>query len=495
MRFRKVYLVTTLLWLTLSYTASAKTIYVDNDANGLNNGSSWINAYNYLQDALADANASAKPVEVRVAQGIYKPDRSTADPNGTGNRRATFGLINGVVMKGGYVGFGEPDPDQRDPNIYETILSGDLDGDDVEVQDPLDLLIEPTRRDNSWNVVTANGIDETTVLDGLTITKGSNSGGGGGMYNKNGSPTLMNCTFRANSAYWDYCSGGGMLNHDNSNPTLINCSFIGNAAYPGGGMANYTSSPTLINCAFIGNKSGGPEWGAAGAIENWNKSSPTLINCLFVGNSADYDGGVMRNTGSNPTLINCTIVGNSAGRLGGAILQETGTLTLTNCIMWNNTAPKGDMMYLRQGNATVNIGHSDIQAGQSGFYIEPGCTLNWLNGNIDTNPRFADANNGDYHLKSQAGRWEPNSQTWVQDEVTSPCIDAGDMNSPIALEPFPNGGVINMGAYGGTAEASKSYFGEPLCETIVAGDINGDCKVNFKDFAIMARHWLEEHNP
>jgi hypothetical protein len=79
----------------------------------------------------------------------------------------------------------------------------------------------------------------------------------------------------------------------------------------------------------------------------------------------------------------------------------------------------------------------------------------------------------------------------VQDAVTSPCIDAGDMTSPIGFEPFPNGGVINIGAYGGTAEASKSYFGEPVCKTVVAGDINGDCKVDFKDFAFMAFHWLE----
>lgn len=99
---------------------------------------------------------------------------------------------------------------------------------------------------------------------------------------------------------------------------------------------------------------------------------------------------------------------------------------------------------------------------------------------------------GDYHLISQAGRWNPKSQTWVRDDVTSPCIDAGNPMSPIGYEPFPNGGRDNMGAYGGTVEASKSYFGEPVCETIVAGDINGDCKVNFKDFAIIALHWLEE---
>ena len=98
---------------------------------------------------------------------------------------------------------------------------------------------------------------------------------------------------------------------------------------------------------------------------------------------------------------------------------------------------------------------------------------------------------GDYHLKSQAGRWDPNSQSWVIDDVTSPCIDAGDPNSPVALEPFPNGGIINMGAYGGTAEASKSYFGQPLCEMGIAGDTNGDCKVDFKDLVILPNHWLE----
>jgi hypothetical protein len=97
---------------------------------------------------------------------------------------------------------------------------------------------------------------------------------------------------------------------------------------------------------------------------------------------------------------------------------------------------------------------------------------------------------GDYHLQSQTGRWDLNSASWVKDGVTSPCIDAGDPNSPIGYEPFPNGGVINIGAYGGTAGASKSYFGTPPCEAIIAGDINGDCRVDFADLAILTQHWL-----
>jgi len=61
----------------------------------------------------------------------------------------------------------------------------------------------------------------------------------------------------------------------------------------------------------------------------------------------------------------------------------------------------------------------------------------------------------------------------------------------MGYEPFPNGGIINIGAYGGTVEASKSYFGAPLCETILAGDINGDCKVDLTDLSILLAHWLE----
>jgi hypothetical protein len=102
---------------------------------------------------------------------------------------------------------------------------------------------------------------------------------------------------------------------------------------------------------------------------------------------------------------------------------------------------------------------------------------------------------GDYHLKSQAGRYDPNSRSWVVDEVTSPCIDAGDPMAPIMHEPFPNGGNINMGAYGGTGEASKSYFGKPPCAVVIAGDVNGDCIIDFRDFCMMALHWCEDNNP
>ena len=396
--------------------ADGKIIYVDDDAAGADDGTSWADAYKYLQDALADANSAEKPVEIKVAQGIYKPDLGGG--NTAGDREATFQLINDVILKGSFAGFGELDPDARDVAAYETILSGDLNGDDVEVA-TIDLPEEPTRGENSYHVVTGSSTDETAVLDDFTTTGGNASGfilgdeppwdyrlrRGGGMYNYEGSPTLTNCTFSWNSVYQD-----------------------------GGGMYNYQSSPTLTNCTFSGNSAVGGAVHTGGGMCNGTNSSPTLTNCIFSGNLAQIAGGGMRNLeNSNPTL--------------------------TNCILWGNTSFYTSSSI--SGNAIIS--YSNIQGGFPG------------EGNIDTDPLFLDLgywhdNNtpddrwddywvdGDYHLKSQAGRFDQTTQVLVKDDVTSPCIDAGDPLSPVMYEPHPRGCIINMGAYGGTEEASKSPF-------------------------------------
>jgi hypothetical protein len=189
-------------------------------------------------------------------------------------------------------------------------------------------------------------------------------------------------------------------------------------------------------------------------------------------------------------------------------------VTVTNSIIWGNSAARdneiGIILIHDGGNPTCIVSYSNVKDGlddiEIDYYVE------WGNGNIDADPCFVDpgywdtngtpldANDdfwisGDYHLKSQAGRWEPDEGRWTMDDVTSPCIDAGNPMSPLGEEPFPNGGIVNMGAYGGTREASKSYFGGPPCEIVVAGDLNGDCAVNFKDFALLGLHWIEPNEP
>jgi parallel beta-helix repeat protein len=168
-------------------------------------------------------------------------------------------------------------------------------------------------------------------------------------------------------------------------------------------------------------------------------SNPTLTNCTIINNSASTAGGGMISQDSSPTLTNCTFIGNSAAYFGSGICFNGGSPMLTNCILWGNTP---DEIFVFSDTPVIT--YSDVQGGWDG------------EGNIDADPLFAEPDNGDYHLKSQAGRWDANSQTWIIDEVTSPCIDAGDPSIPIGLEPLPNGGIINMGAYGGTVEASKS---------------------------------------
>ena len=81
-------------------------------------------------------------------------------------------------------------------------------------------------------------------------------------------------------------------------------------------------------------------------------------------------------------------------------------------------------------------------------------------GNFSDDPLFADPNAGDYHLRSERGRYWPEYDLWVLDKVSSPCLDAGDPDSDYSHERAPNGGRINLGAYGGTAYASLSEAGQ-----------------------------------
>jgi hypothetical protein len=554
---RSLRIVFVLLVLAATTTASARVIYVDPAAPGTNEGTSWENAYKFLQDALADANSSDKPVEIRVAQGTYTPDRNSTAPDGTGDRNATFQLLNGVTLKGGYAGFAEPDSDVRHLGLYRTVLSGDLSGNDVNVADPCDLGAEATRSENCYHVLLGSGTDPNAVLDGFAVTGGNANGSwaqgyancGGGMLNVEGSPTLANCTFTENSTGnpTEGGSGGGIDNESYSMPTIANCTFVRNYAVgTGGGMGNYRSAPTVIGCTFVGNGANGGAGlenslatGLApttlnsctflgnmaerygGGVYN-NSSSPSIANCLFAGNSVRNPlsgvGGGMANWESEVMLENCTLVENRAHRRGGGMENSESFPTLVNCILWANSPGWEDGELT--GGTTVTISYSDVQGGWPG------------EGNIDADPCFADpghwdpngtaddANDdfwvgGDYHLKSEVGRWDPNSRAWVQDDVTSGCIDAGYCEDYMRKELYPHGGTINMGAYGGLREASMSLcpVGHPAdCtndgvvdiwdllmigdrwltqQSLLIEDVDRDGVVDFGDFAIMASGWLE----
>jgi len=494
-----------LLGLGVVTTSRARTIYVDDDGPA---------DFNTIQAAINDANDG----DVIVV----KPGRYTGD----GNRNIDY---HGKAITVRSV----------EPNDIQTVAVTIIDCNGT---------VDPDRRRGFYF---HNDEGPDSVLDGLTITNGAAYFGGGIWCDS--SPTVSNCIISNNKAVYGNCvwgpcpsDGGGMACRDcDGRPRIINCRFISNwASGMGGALAVFAASPRVTDCSFTANSAD-----RGGAIAS-TYGSATFIGCTFNANSAGVCGGGMYTTGMDTglvekrRLINCLFSGNSAEEAGGAAYVDGSHLAFANCTFAGNWAPHGSGMtcyswrswsqkvypgkvditncifwnhsdeILNDDGSTIALTFGNVQGGRTEIY-DPCEGLLWGVGNVDVEPYFvrrgywadvSDSNvtaepndpnavwfEGDYHLRSQADRWDLSSRSWVKDDLTSPCIDAGDPMNPIGLEPFPNGGIVNMGAYGGTAEASESYFGEPVCEIRhgrIAGDINGDCKVDHTDLATMALHWL-----
>jgi len=377
---------------------NGKIIYVDSNASGANNGSSWVDAFKYLQDGLTVAFESD---EIWVAEGIYKPDQG--ENKKEGDRTASFVLKKGVVIYGGFPSGGGA-WEYINPQVNTTTLSGDLQGNDARDIVPAKLLGDATRGDNSYRVVSASGTDFNTVLDGFIITGGNAKGDsqssydkGGGVYCKSGSLTLSNCVFKANS---------GML---------------------GGAMYNLQGNPLLINCTFLlnyANDSGGAVYSSRG--------SPILYNCVFGSNFAKEKGGGVYNEYNSPIKTNCTFSENSA-YAGGGIYCNKSKPIISNCILWGNSSRYGKLEPSQIYASEANVNHSCIQGLTRDL---PG------KGNISLDPKFLNAAENDFNLK--AG---------------SPCIDAGindslppevntDVDGTLRLKDGNNDGItkIDIGA-------------------------------------------------
>ncbi|UCC96476.1 MAG: protein kinase [Phycisphaerales bacterium] len=463
-------------------------IYVKGDAEGPYDGASWDTAFGDLQDALSVARPGT---EIWAAAGVYKPDR------GTGVREASFRLRNGVSVFGGFSGT-ETSRYQRDPNKYETILSGDLKGDDGRDFANND--------ENSYHVVTADEPVKSAVLDGFTVTGGNASGPqeddngyGGGMYNSRGTCALVDCTFVRNRASFDgggisswgslaisnctfsdnlarqrggglYCSGnetsvlteciftgnkahvrgGGVEHRGRAGAIFIGCRFAGNSAPSAGGMhtqESFYTEPILINCAFYGNVASD----TGGGMIN-RGSSPTLMNCIFAGNSADFSAGAMSNAPpAAPVLVNCTFIGNNTHGRGAGVCNgdEKSMPVLANCIFWGNR-DDGQNLDASQINGSALINHCCVE----GWSGKLGGT-----GNFGDDPLFVDPDGPDNRI----GTGDDNLRL----KPGSPCINAGDNaaipadtegldddgdpNGPIPFDfdrkPRIINGTVDLGAY------------------------------------------------
>ncbi|NQT00639.1 MAG: DNRLRE domain-containing protein [Planctomycetes bacterium] len=491
-------------------------IFVDENAVGANDGSNWTDAYTDLQDALSVAVSGD---EIWVANGTYKPDQ------GSGNRSATFQLINGVKLYGGFAG-GEMALDQRDWENNVTTLSGDVG-------------TGGTISDNSQNVVYTPSAGSTTVIDGFTITAGNNtnSTGGGGMLTS-GSPKISNCIFTENSTNF---YGGGLFSMSSS-PIIGNCEFINNSAYEGGGMYIYEGGPTVTNCTFFENEaerygggmatadtinmkvtkcifsdnvaeSGGgmandgsspaivncifndnyTTTGSGGGLRNNEESSPALVNCAFVNNSATASGGGIFNRGeshdddSAPTLVNCSFGNNSAGMSAGGMYtdnsDEEDDPTVTNCIFWGNTAGFGTVIDQQIDGDSSVVTFSCIQDDNPDDTSIPFGGA--ANSNIDDDPLFRNAVAGDVRLSGDSPCIEAGNDSAVPADSTDLDEDSNTSEqTPLDLDlrfRFADGNcddtsIVDMGAY----ELIWIYL----------GDLDNDCDVDFSDFGIFSSNWL-----
>ncbi len=383
----------------------AAVLYVDQSAYfGDEHGTTWEDAYWDLQDALrVAASPRTAATEIRIANGFYRP------ASGTSDREATFQLINGVAIYGGYPGYDAPDPDERDPNPITngTILSGDIG-------------VNGDPGDNTYHVITGSGTDATAVLDGFSIVGGYDTrdhpdGYGAGMYNDLGSPTISNCLFAKNYAR----IGGGMYNI-HANPTVTHCTFSGNFAdEEGGGMYNNDCSPTLTSSIFCGSLA---HTGAG--LYGYSSSGPTSItNCVFAGNYAQGTGGGLVNVVPGLTMTNATVYANHGWDGSGLYNSPSTDATVINSIFWANAG--GPQI----GGGAPAVTHSCIEGGHAGA------------GNIDANPQFVYApgpggswnSAAIYNATSHRTTFWDTSQDWGTDRLVGKLLRPAVMH---AYEPY-----------------------------------------------------------
>jgi hypothetical protein len=285
-----------LLLLFCAQALPAKTIFVKKDAAGLNDGTSWANAFTNLHDGLSTAQAGD---QIWVAKSTYHPSTNS-------DRNIHFELKSGVKLYGGFAGT-ESALTQRDWSAHPSIIDGDI-----------GLVGDST--DNSYNLLYMDRPDETTVVDGFVFQNGVGNfdmfiyapgtcGGAIFIDGKNGTayPLIANCNFIHNTAIY---AGGAVFASSTPGgsvaPRFLNCLFERNICAGGGGGAYYrtggcsTEQPgDLVNCRFIENEAPG-NGGAVFLGDAARSDTMDIINCLFEKNfSKGFGGGIF--TGGTPS--------------------------------------------------------------------------------------------------------------------------------------------------------------------------------------------------
>ena len=470
-------LLSSLLFLIVVFNSYSQIVYVKKDASGLNNGTSWQNAYTDLSTAINSTAAG----QIWVAQGTYFPTTDLNEQIPSNARLNTFKLKLNIAIYGGFSGV-EANLNQRNWTNYPTILSGNIG--DVSLY-----------TDNLIHVFSCEyvNLNSNTILDGLTIKSGyavlANGIGnekGGGIYvnqTNDGSFKIKNCVLEEN-----YAVGyGGGLYVFNSNPIIENSIFRNNKAFTGGGIYLEYSDAIINNCQIDSNIADNfPTIGysslAGGGIYIGSYSSPKIFNNSITNNFALNKGGAFVNNSNyevvfnnnivsgnqsqdggalflgwttycfnnlffnnqatryggaiymdyNPNrsqFINNTVIQNSAGNEGGGLYIAGANPDVTNSVFYNNTSQIGQQIRAinENGSWSPDFRYCDIQGGLANLATIGNPIV--YQDNIDVNPLFVNVANNNFRL-----------------QVTSPLINAGTTNSTVIINPWSgsNGQIINF---------------------------------------------------
>ena len=290
--------------------------YVKTTGSNSNDGSIWANAFLTLQKALETARSGD---QIWVASGTYQP---SVQVGGTGARFATFQMVEGVEIYGGFAGTESAVSERLGFGMgkaNETILSGDLNGNDNYSVSPWTGTVENCYH-VFYNVGLVSYLTSASVLDGFTIKGAFGTQYGGGMYNDGASPTFRNCIITNNQSY---AGGGGIENYQSSilcKPTFINCLITNNIASSGvgAGMYNRMCKPLFVNTTIANNTSSGN----GSAVYNM-LASPTFNNCIIWGNTGGASSTSKQIYGDATLIFSC--YANETNDNGGII-------TSSNCI-------------------------------------------------------------------------------------------------------------------------------------------------------------------
>ena len=449
---------------------SQDVLYVDLNASGTADGSSWTNAFTSFDSAIAHYSTGDS---IFMAAGTYKP------PN-TGTN-SHYALPNGAKIFGGFAGT-ENSIGQRDINANKSFFDGDIG-------------TNGTASDNARKVLYVTNNTSQIVVDGFTIRNGyaytiggSITVGGGGarvssgkvrfencefsdnytymrggalaIYGSSSKVELVNCVFKNNLSKTGTSSGLGGAIFCNAGSLFISaCEFTSNTARQGGAIASFQPNIFIDQSIFSGNEAAS---GRGGAIDNGSESALYIYNSLFVGNYANTTGAaVYTSTTLNTKTIRyagCTFAHNynNSGSTNYAVYASDYT-SVTNCILWGNRATKQlfNLPPAIEPNIISCLMEDTISNGTSMYYSDP----------LFVNP--GSASSAPFELGSYSYKLSSKSEA-----VNNGDDDYVYLNYELALGGTDRtiGSATDIGAY---ESPYISYTIEPLLADSNAGSLSG----------------------